>query len=187
MAWYWWVLIIVGAIIFISTMTSKSRRIDRNKRRKEFLDDISTWKVGDKLKMSKYYMGLAKENGQKFPKLIKWDDKEIMIDVGDGFTHLLTHDNVVQNHDDYWRMKYASMDAFMSSIDKLVEYKPKNEKGEEVESKMEVKTKGGEIWIDDKPLMGMPEIYLKIYAGYAQEEENFKLLEQIRKELQKHR
>jgi len=46
MAWYWWTLIIVGVIIFITSLVNRK---GRERRRQLFLEDISTWQVGDKL------------------------------------------------------------------------------------------------------------------------------------------
>jgi hypothetical protein len=191
MAWYWWALIIIVGIIVFSSIVSKK---GREERRALFLADISTWQVGDKLLLFGYgvdYMKKAKENGMEYAILIKWDEDELMIDVGDGYTHLITHSKVQRNQSDYWRMKYASMDRFMSSIDKLTEYKPKKKgkdgKEFEVESKMEVTIKDGNVFIDGQPIEGMSEVYLNIYLKYALEEGNNKLAEKIRKELIKWR
>lgn len=189
MAWYWWALIIIVGIIIFSSIISKK---GREERRALFLADISTWQVGDELVLySEYYMKKAKENGMEYAILRKWDEYEVMIDVGDGYTHLISQAKVQRNHSDYWRMKYASMDRFMSSIDKLTEYKPKKKgkdgKEFEVESKMEVTIKDGNVFIDGQPLEGMSEIYLNIYLKYALEEGNNKLAEKIRKELIKWR
>lgn len=184
MAWYWWVLIIVSVIIFIAVKV----QIEKHK---TFLADISTWKVGDRLRTRKHYMDIAEKNGQEYPQLVKWDEKEVLINCGDSFERLVGHNDVYENVNDFWREKNASMNRFMTDIGKLAEFKPKktNAKGEviETESKMDIESRDGMIYIDDMALVGMPEIYLKIYQGYCMEEKNHSLLNKINEELKKHR
>jgi hypothetical protein len=189
MAWYWIVLIIIGAIVLIGTVSGRIGENKAQKKYEEFIADISTWKVGDELKTSKHYMEQARKNGLKYPKLVKWDDKEVLIDVGDGMVTLVGHGSIHENRDDFWRMKHASMNKFMREINKLTEYKPQKDKdGKEIESKMDVKQdENGNITIDGQPLEGMGEVYLQIYLKYAIEEKRNRLAEAIRKELHKWR
>jgi len=188
MAWYWIVLIIIAGIVLITSIANRIGNISAQEKYDEFIADISTWQVGDKLKMTSYYAQQLKNKGLKYATLVKWDDKEVMVDMGDGFTTLLKHSDILENHDDFWRMKYASMNKFMREINKLTEYKPKNEKGEEIESKMDIKIDdSGNLFINDMMLEGMSEIHLNIFLKYAVEEGNNKLASRIREELKKHR
>ena len=185
MAWYWWVLIIVVSIFVISFWRFTVKH-------KKFLADISTWQVGDSLDMNNYYFKKLEKNGRTRASLIRWNSEEAMIDVGDESSWLVGHNEILRNDSDYWREKYSSMDKFMSSINKLTEYKPKkktNAKGEvvEQESKMDVEVRDGQVFIDGQSLIGMPEIYLTIYQKHALAEGRNKLLAKINEELKKHR
>lgn len=184
MAWYWWVTI--GVVVLILIIINAANKAD--KKRKEFLADISTWQVGDKLKMTSYYMDEAKKNGIKFPKLVKWDEHEVLVDLGDNMVNLVSYSRVLENRDDFWRMKYASMNKFMTSINKLSDYKAKKDKnGKEVESEMDVDVRDGLVFINDMPLIGMMETYLLIYQKIAMKEGRNNLLTKINEELKKHR
>jgi hypothetical protein len=187
MAWYFWVLIVVGALFILNYFASKVA----DRKYKKFIQDISTWQVGDKLRMTASYMLDAKKNGYDYPKLVKWNDTDVIVDMGDNMHTLVTHSVIIENRDDFWRMKYASMNKFMRDINKLTEYKPKvtNEKGEEVEveSKMDIKTDGGFFTINDMPIEGMSEVHLTIFLKYAIEEKNHKLAGLLREELKKWR
>lgn len=189
MAWYWWILIIVGGLFAFFSLVSMFNEKARERRRQEFLEDISTWRVGDRLRCWSGLMEEAKNNGKQYPTLVKWSETELLIDLGEkGYTRYIKHTEVHENIDDTWRDRHARMDKFMDSINaKGILKKKKQDKKEGKKSKMDVTYDNGQIHIDGRPLLGMPEIYLSIYQKYCIEEGNHSLLEKIREELKKHR
>jgi len=185
MAWYWYFLIVVVILIFViyklKTLLTKWK-----------IEEISKWEVGDNLHTDSLWMSKAKDNNLKYPILVKWNENEFLINVGDDYNYLIGYGKINSNISATWRERYSRMNKFMNKINKLNEFKPKNkcnDKGEKKEfnSEMEVNSKGGQIFINDMPLVGMPQVYLNIYQGIALKEERFNLLAKINEELKKHR
>lgn len=166
-------------VLSLTTLIMLIRFLVLRKRKKK----LSTWRVGDDLEMFSHYMETAKSNGLKYPKLIRWDLKELIIDLGDDMETLVEHVVVNRNNSAFWRKKYASMKKFMTEQGRYGKYKSSSDGKKVTDSKMDITNVSGDIHIDGKPIKGMNETYLRIYLGYAIEEEKYEIAAKIKEEL----
>ena len=188
MAWYWILLIVLGAIFLIVCLGVRANEKSDERR----VRIISKWMVGDELTViPRHYKDKLRDNNKKYAKLVKWSKTEALVDFGDDSVYALNYNLIDTNVSYEWRERYSSMDSFMKTIGatQLSKETDKNKKEGEPKQKseMDIVIEGNYVTIDGTPLIGMPEIYLTIYQGIAMREKKFKLLELINEELKKHR
>ena len=145
-------------------------------RKNEFKD----WEIDDLLILSIYsveYKQKLRENGMSLAKLKGWSENKLYIDVGDGATHQVSWDELDVNKSATWRRNVKECEAAMGK-------KPafsgnvKDYKKSDVDS-------GDKI--DGKPIILLTEVECQAYLVKAISNEDYKLAENIKKQMEKYR
>ena len=166
--------IISGVILGIILLSFGFYLTEIKRKKNEFKD----WEIDDLLILNAgEYKNKLRENGMSFAKLKGWSENHLYIDVGDGSTHQVSWDELDANKSAIWRRNVKECEAAMGK-------KPafsgnvKDHKNSSVDS-------GDKI--DGKPIILLTEVECQAYLVKAISNEDYKLAEKIKKQMEKYR
>ena len=143
-------------------------------RKNEFKD----WEIDDLLILNPgEYKDKLRENGMSLAKLKGWSENNLYIDVGDGSTHQVSWDKLDANKSAIWRRNVKECEAAMGK-------KPAFG-GTVYDGKKSDVDSGDKI--DGKPIILLTEVECQAYLVKAISNEDYKLAEKIRKQMEKYR
>jgi hypothetical protein len=173
------VLAVISGITLLSVILSRiisySRKLNRRNRYKY-------WELGDKLTIHSYtkYGRLLNENNKDYATLKGWTDKNLYIDVGDGFVYKTDWSVLDLNKSAYWRQNYDEAKQAMKK-DPQFSREVKETKTVKIGGPIKGKT------YDGKPIDLLTEIECQVYLKKAIEEENYDMAELIKKRMENFR
>lgn len=135
------------------------------------------WKVGDKLILNSFELGLQlNKHNKEFGILVGCNPENVIIQIGDNF--YCRNWYVIKHNKSYeWREHYEKCKIAMGTEPSFNPIINDNNKSSSNSSGM----------IDGKPVELLTEVECQIYLKQSLEEENFELAEKIRKQMQKFR
>lgn len=163
--------IILGVILLILAMIGVEGYIQDKNRKKR----CQSWKVGDKLILSRYddYSSILKQHRKEFAILKGWSLTDLYIDCGDGSVYKVDWEVLRDNKSDTWRKNYENAKKVMGCD-------PAFSGGVGDSNPI------GRIY-DGKPIDTMNEIECEVYLKKALGEEDYDTAELIKKRMEKFR
>jgi hypothetical protein len=166
--------IISGVILGIILLSFGFYLTEIKRKKNEFKD----WEIDDLLILNAgEYKNKLRENGMSLAKLKGWSENHLYIDVGDGSTHQVSWDELDANKSAIWRRNVKECEAAMGK-------KPAFG-GTVYDGKKSDVDSGDKI--DGKPIILLTEVECQAYLVKAISNEDYKLAEKIKKQMEKYR
>lgn len=142
--------------------------------KKARVDEMSDWKVGDKLIIKSYGFLAAelKKNGADYGILVGWSKEEVLVDMGADYVKQISYSDIETNKSARWRR---------------IENRCQNYMGEQRLHFNGRKKSTSDEFFDGQDISTLNETQLNVYLKKALNEEKYEIANKIKKQLERFR